>query len=132
MGCGGNKGAHELTGESISVVIQTNGLGTAWIEDVAEKYTYETGIEVNVQFDALVNQGDVVAMFFGHDHVNSFIVEHEGIDLVNTPGAGFGSYGDDGRGVRIIDIKEGTIYKSSITGIIKSVMMYICFPLKMV
>lgn len=54
-GCGGKKGAHELTGESISVVIQTNGLGTAWIEDVAEKYTYETGVEVNVQFDALVN-----------------------------------------------------------------------------
>ena len=60
------------------------------------------------QFEAAAAQGDVVAMFFGHDHKNNFIVEHQGIDLVNTPGAGFGSYGDDGRGVRIIDIKEGT------------------------
>ncbi|MBQ3006048.1 MAG: metallophosphoesterase family protein [Clostridia bacterium] len=60
------------------------------------------------QFEAAVAQGDMVAMFFGHDHKNNFIVEHQGIDLVNTPGAGFGSYGDDGRGVRIIDIKEGT------------------------
>ncbi len=54
-GCGGKKGAHKLTGESISVVVQTNGLGTDWIEDVAEKYTYDTGIEVDVQFDALLN-----------------------------------------------------------------------------
>lgn len=56
VGCGGgDKNAAELTGESINVVVQTNGLGTDWIEDVAEKYTYETGIAVNVQFDALLN-----------------------------------------------------------------------------
>ncbi len=60
------------------------------------------------QFDAVANQGDVVAMLFGHDHVNNFVVEYKGVDLVNTPGAGFNSYGDDGRGVRVIDIKEGT------------------------
>lgn len=60
------------------------------------------------QFEAVAAQGDVVAMFFGHDHVNSFEVEYNGVDLVNTPGVGFNSYGDDGRGVRIIDIKEGT------------------------
>lgn len=62
----------------------------------------------NNQFEAVVAQGDVVAMFFGHDHVNSFEIEHNGVDLVNTPGVGFNSYGDDGRGVRVIDIKEGT------------------------
>ncbi len=67
------------------------------------------------QFDAVKNQGDVVAMFFGHDHKNSFEIEYEGIDLVNTPGAGFGSYGDEGRGVRIIDIKENTTdYQTSV------------------
>ncbi len=67
------------------------------------------------QFETVVAQGDVVAMFFGHDHKNSFEVEYKGVDLVNTPGAGFGSYGDHGRGVRIIDIKEGTTeYKTSI------------------
>lgn len=60
------------------------------------------------QFEAVKNQGDVVAMFFGHDHKNSFEVEYQGVDLVNTPGAGFNSYGDIGRGVRVIDIKEDT------------------------
>lgn len=67
------------------------------------------------QFETVLKQGDVVAMFFGHDHKNSFEVEYKGVDLVNTPGAGFGSYGDEGRGVRIIDIKEGTTeYETSI------------------
>lgn len=53
-GCGGSGKAAKLTGESINIVIQTNGLGTQWIEDVAAQYTYETGIVANVQFDALV------------------------------------------------------------------------------
>lgn len=60
------------------------------------------------QFEAVVAQGDVVAMFFGHDHKNTFEVEYQGVDLVNTPGVGFNSYGDHNRGVRVIDIKEGT------------------------
>ncbi len=67
------------------------------------------------QFETVKNQGDVVAMFFGHDHKNSFVVDYQGVDLVNTPGAGFGSYGDHGRGVRIIDIKENTTeYETSV------------------
>jgi len=67
------------------------------------------------QFETVVNQGDVVAMFFGHDHKNTFEVEYKGVDLVNTPTAGFGSYGDYGRGVRIIDINEtSTDYKTEI------------------
>ncbi len=60
------------------------------------------------QFDTVLAQGDVVAMFFGHDHKNTFEVEYKGIDLVNSPTSGFGSYGDRGRGVRIIDINENT------------------------
>lgn len=59
------------------------------------------------QFDAVVNQGDVVAMFFGHDHTNSFEVTHRGVDLVNTPTAGLASYGDrETRGARVITIDE--------------------------
>ncbi len=60
------------------------------------------------QFEAVVAQGDVVAMFFGHDHKNTYEVNYQGVDIVNTPGVGFNSYGDHNRGVRIIDIKEGT------------------------
>ena len=58
----------------------------------------------NGQFDAALNQGDVVAMFFGHDHKNSFVVNHKGIDLSTTPGVGFSSYGNIDRGVRVIDL----------------------------
>ena len=54
----------------------------------------------------MVNQGDVIAMFFGHDHVNSFIVPYQGIDLVATPGVGFRSYGDSSKGMRVITIDE--------------------------
>lgn len=67
------------------------------------------------QFEAVVAQGDVVAMFFGHDHKNTFEVEYQGVDIVNTPGVGFSSYGDHNRGVRVIDIKEGTTdYETSV------------------
>lgn len=58
----------------------------------------------NGQFDAAVNQGDIVAMFFGHDHKNSFVVNYKGIDLSTTPGVGFSSYGDINRGARVIDL----------------------------
>ena len=58
----------------------------------------------NGQFDAALNQGDVVAMFFGHDHKNSFVVNYKGIDLSTTPGVGFSSYGNIDRGVRVIDL----------------------------
>ncbi len=59
------------------------------------------------QFDAIVNQGDVVAMFFGHDHTNSYEIAHRGVDLVCTPTAGLASYGDRAnRGARVITIDE--------------------------
>ena len=58
------------------------------------------------QFPAIQAQGDVVAMFFGHDHNNSFEVAYGDIDLVATPGFTFNSYGNEDRGVRIIDINE--------------------------
>ena len=70
----------------------------------------------NGQFDAMVAQGDVVAMFFGHDHKNDFIVNHKGIDLSTTPGVGFSSYGNIDRGVRIIELDEKDLstYKTEV------------------
>lgn len=64
------------------------------------------GTQPSKQFSSMVNQGDVVAMFFGHDHNNTFEVTYQGIDLVATPGFTFNSYGNEDRGVRIIDINE--------------------------
>lgn len=58
------------------------------------------------QFEAVFNQGDVVAMVFGHDHVNTFDVAYKGVSLINTPGTNFASYGDENRGGRVITLDE--------------------------
>lgn len=58
------------------------------------------------QFPAVQAQGDVVAMFFGHDHNNTFEVAYGDIDLVATPGMTFNSYSNEDRGFRIININE--------------------------
>lgn len=58
------------------------------------------------QFDAIVNQGDVLAMFFGHDHSNTFNITHRGVDLVATPKMNFAGFTGLDRGGRIITINE--------------------------
>lgn len=66
------------------------------------------------QLDAFAEMKDVVAVFSGHDHTNDFCVNIKGIDVVNTPGASFQSYGETyTRGGRLITIHEGkTDYES--------------------
>lgn len=59
------------------------------------------------QWDAFVERGDVLGCVFGHDHVNSFIAEYDGIDAIMTPGITSESYNDPMlRGGRIITIDE--------------------------
>lgn len=60
----------------------------------------------NGQFAAFVQQGDVLATVSGHDHVNSFVVLYQGVDIVNTPGVGFSSYNDETVGSRVFVIDE--------------------------
>ena len=65
------------------------------------------GVEDSRQFEAMVEQG-VVATFSGHDHINTFTVNYQGVDIVNTPGCTFHSYGHDyNRGGRVITLHEG-------------------------
>lgn len=64
------------------------------------------GTRPGTQFGAMVQQGDVVAMFFGHDHNNSFEINYQGIDIVATPGCTLASYGNEDKGFRVIDIDE--------------------------
>lgn len=64
------------------------------------------GTRPSKQLPAIQAQGDVVAMFFGHDHNNSFEVDYNGIDLVATPGMTFSSYSNEDRSFRIININE--------------------------
>ncbi len=59
------------------------------------------------QWDAFVERGDVLGCVFGHDHVNTFIGEYDGIDAIMTPGITSHSYKNDTfRGGRVFVIDE--------------------------
>ncbi len=59
------------------------------------------------QWDAMVEGGDVLGVVVGHDHVNNFIVDVDGVDLIMTPGCTYSSYYNDMiQGARIIEINE--------------------------
>ncbi len=64
------------------------------------------GTRPGTQFGTMVRQGDVVAMFFGHDHNNSFEINYQGIDIVATPGCTLSSYGNEEKALRVIDLDE--------------------------
>ena len=52
-------------------------------------------------------KGDVLGIYVGHDHNNSFVVKYKGVDLGYTQGAGFNVYGPgENRGVRIFELDE--------------------------
>ncbi|MCR5782046.1 MAG: metallophosphoesterase [Clostridia bacterium] len=59
-----------------------------------------------VQMDAMLKQGDVRAIFFGHDHINCFVLDCGGIDLVCSPGCGAHSYNDGNKGFRVITLDK--------------------------
>jgi hypothetical protein len=60
-------------------------------------------------FTALVEAGDVMGAFAGHDHVNDFEGELHGVRLCYGRATGYSGYGLDGfeRGARVIRLQEG-------------------------
>ena len=59
------------------------------------------------QFEAMVEQGDVLAMFTGHDHTNAFGVEYKGIDIVNSLSTRYiGLFHSTQCGYRVIEVDE--------------------------
>ncbi len=54
-GCDGSGGGAKLTGEVLVITAQLNGLGEEWLRNAAEAYTYETGVEVKIEFDSLLS-----------------------------------------------------------------------------
>ena len=65
------------------------------------------GYENYGQFDAMVQKGDVLAMFTGHDHTNAFAVKHKGIDIVNSLSTRYiGLFHATQCGYRVIEIDE--------------------------
>lgn len=64
----------------------------------------------NDEFEAMNEKGDVFAMFFGHDHNNSFVGEYKGMKMGYTQGCGFNVYGPaEKRGVRIFNFHENDV-----------------------
>lgn len=65
------------------------------------------GYENYGQFDAMVEKGDVLAMFTGHDHTNAFGVEYKGIDIVNSLSTRYiGLFHSTQCGYRVIEVDE--------------------------
>ena len=61
----------------------------------------------SAEFETMCETGDIVAAFFGHDHVNDFAGSYNGMDIVNTSGIGFYIYGDvEYHGTRLIVLHE--------------------------
>lgn len=63
----------------------------------------------NGQADALVENGNVLGILVGHDHKNGFVIPYKGMDIINSPACGFGSYGDMNRGARVIVLDENDL-----------------------
>lgn len=61
------------------------------------------------EFEQLKKQGDVFAVYCGHDHYDSFIGTVDGIDLGYCPGAGYNTYGIYQREVRVFEFKENDV-----------------------
>jgi 3',5'-cyclic AMP phosphodiesterase CpdA len=61
-------------------------------------------------FAAMVEMGDVVGAFVGHDHVNDFWGMHHGIRLCYGRATGYNTYGRERfpRGARIIQLRRDT------------------------
>lgn len=73
-------------------------------------YIFEKGgtsMRNDGQWASLVARGDVLGVVVGHDHVNSFIADVNGVDIIQTAGCTFNSYYDDMlQGCRIIELDE--------------------------
>ncbi|MCD7774112.1 MAG: metallophosphoesterase family protein [Clostridiales bacterium] len=63
--------------------------------------------EKSGQIEAFAEKKDVIGLYFGHDHNNSFTVKCGGLDLGYTQCCGFNIYGPGlNRGGRVLDISE--------------------------
>lgn len=58
-------------------------------------------------YSAFLEEGDVMGMFVGHDHVNNYIGTLHNIALVYGQSTGRDGYGGIGKGYRVIELYEG-------------------------
>jgi hypothetical protein len=80
---------------------------------IGNKNESEDSPEINSGlFSNLLDMGDVLGVFVGHDHTNDYIVELGGIKLGYSRNIGFGTYGKQGfsRGARVFLIKQSDTF----------------------
>ncbi|WP_369066755.1 metallophosphoesterase family protein [Kocuria carniphila] len=84
---------------------------------VGEKHeNVYTGMINSGIYAAAKERGDILGMYCGHDHINTYMGNYFGIELGYGPGTGFGTYGlNDGtrdehtlRGARVFELNERT------------------------
>lgn len=97
-----------------------DGTSTTLLPDISkfkEGYLFEKACPSygnDGQWDAMVEGGDVLGMVVGHDHINNFIVDCNGIDLIMTPGCTYSSYYNNMmQGARVIEIDENNPWEYS-------------------
>lgn len=74
-------------GKSLSFLPNVFGFKSGFVGEIPCSSTENEG-----QMDSLAQRGDVLALFFGHDHVNSYCANVKGIDAINVPGCTYESY----------------------------------------
>lgn len=85
-----------------------------WIGDrniMREAPASENPEKITGQYEAWLEQGDIIGAYFGHEHINTFVGKTEdGIVLGYNGGFGFATYGDPGeRYARIYDFDANDI-----------------------
>lgn len=69
------------------------------------------------QFAAMVEQGDVLGIFTGHDHTNAFGVQYQGIDIVNSLSTRYnGDRFSTQYGYRMLEVdeKDTSVYETRV------------------
>lgn len=75
------------------------------------------GLDNFGQFEAMVEKGDVLAMFTGHDHTNAFGVKHKSIDIMNSLSTRYnGDAYSTQYGYRMIEVdeKDTSVYTTKV------------------
>lgn len=115
-----NDGFKEVTADD-DYTFERDGRYYKFGHDIIEGRIRETPCPPNLennhrnQFKSWKKTGDIIAAFFGHDHVNDFHINIDGINLYQTLGAGYFTYGLE-RGARLIVLDENNpteIYSES-------------------
>jgi len=102
----GTKGAYEgLRNYSGKYFVLNEDLAPGFCGEMPSSPDANAGL-----FEAALERGEMLGMFFGHDHTNGFHGKVRGLTLGYAPSAGYNAYGAGRRrGVRVFEFNENNI-----------------------